>query len=207
MHSIMPFQSTSVGVQVPGVQHTVEVAGCCDSSSYVRGTLNKDKLEALSKRLPGSYVNGSNQDSIMSKLTSHASLAMCEIKAFLLHSMIHLLRHKPEHDHATDKQRRALLLRLFNQAQCTISFLMFENQSVRLNNMFVPRTPSALRGRHERRQGGQESCKGPIEHVLEEVSSLHDPPTRRQNFYRGRVLGANQKAQKRSRQCLRAPRW
>jgi hypothetical protein len=108
------------------------------SSSYVRGTLNKDKIEALSKRLPGSYVNGSNQDSIMSKLTSHASLAMCETKAFLLHSMMHLLRHVPEHDDATDQQRRALLLRLFNQAQCTISrsFLMFENQSVRLNNMF-----------------------------------------------------------------------
>jgi hypothetical protein len=110
----------------------------------VTGRLNNDKLEALIKRLPGSYVNGCNQDSIMSKLTAHINSATCETKAFLLHSMTHLLRIVPEFENATDSERRRLLLHLFNQAQYRIgrNFLKFENQSIYISNIF--RTKDAV---------------------------------------------------------------
>ena len=100
------------------------------------GKLKDNMLDVVMEDFPGK--NESNEALIRRRLNGHQSGAQCQTVTFLKQSMQHLVEICPEFHDASYPAQRELLLKLFDQAKCTISRNLFgvESQAVDFANMF-----------------------------------------------------------------------
>lgn len=106
---------------------------------YFRSGSPTDRtINTFLKPIPG--VNGSNYKGYREKLLDHFKDVQSQTVSYLLVSMKQLidLVGKDEWDAATNPERKALLLRLFSKAKCTISRNCFkiESSAVDVENIF-----------------------------------------------------------------------